>query len=176
MIKMTKKELFKLHKNTTKNAFMICRKKNSDYTGMADPFTNFRASANLGVPPERGILIRIQDKISRLNSFISRGKFEVAETIEDTVIDVVNYIILAYAMMEEKRLNGDLNVSYEKLDVKECPHCGHVISDGTDDFLMSLENDAECKSPAQILGHTKKQKNKLSLEKKSKKKVIVEGL
>lgn len=83
------------------------RKKNSDYTGgekSNDPFANFQASQVLGVDPIIGILIRVMDKIQRIRSFANDGSLKVSnETVDDAFNDIIGYIILAKAMIRERR-------------------------------------------------------------------------
>lgn len=83
------------HRICTK-AFEIMRAKNHDYASDEDPFRNFRSFGRFG------ILVRLSDKLARLQSFLENGKLKVAdETIEDTVCDIINYAIL-FQQYEEK--------------------------------------------------------------------------
>lgn len=98
-------DLFRLHHNICDRAKSIMRAKNADYTAQSsDPFANFRGSTYLGIDPVLGILLRMQDKLMRLRSFAEHGELKVVdEGIEDTAIDVVNYTILALAMLKERK-------------------------------------------------------------------------
>jgi hypothetical protein len=81
--------------NLHKQMIEIQNKKSSDYTGGRDPHWNFSKSLNAGIPVWKGILLRLQDKISRLESFATKDKFEVSdESFEDTCIDLANYALL----------------------------------------------------------------------------------
>lgn len=104
---MNNKELMELHKETMDKCFGIMKQKNSDYTGgekSQDPFANFRASSVLGVHPVKGILIRIIDKIQRINSFANDGELKVSgESVDDACEDIVNYAILIKAILTEQR-------------------------------------------------------------------------
>ena len=81
--------------------------KNSDYTGgksAVDPFANFRCSKVLDIHPVHGILLRVMDKIKRIHSFVNDGELQVPnESVEDACDDIVNYAILAKAMLLEER-------------------------------------------------------------------------
>ena len=100
---MTSEQLLALHDRLSAKAKAIMKDKNHDYTsGSADPFHNFRGSEYLGVKPEKGILLRIQDKMMRLSTFINKGKLNVAnESAEDAIIDIINYCILIKGLIED---------------------------------------------------------------------------
>ena len=107
VLEMTSKELLKLHDETCKTCRVIMEKKNSDYTGgrgATDPFANFNASKILNIHPVQGLLLRVIDKIQRIRSFTNDRKLSVPnETVEDACDDIVNYAILAKAMLMEER-------------------------------------------------------------------------
>lgn len=80
------------------------KKKNADYGGPIDPFNNFKNSEMVGVPMEKGILVRIMDKISRISILIDRnGPAEVVdEKIEDTILDGINYLNILLLRLQDK--------------------------------------------------------------------------
>src|SRR5258708_1445110 len=89
-------------------AFKIISK-NHDYAGYGDFYRNFRKSENVDIPAWKGIFVRFQDKVSRIEGFIKTGILKVKdESIRDTVIDTANYILLMYACY----LDGLKDVSY----------------------------------------------------------------
>jgi hypothetical protein len=50
------------------------------------------------------LLLRVIDKIQRIRSFTNDNELKVAnESVEDACDDIVNYAILAKAMLKEKR-------------------------------------------------------------------------
>ena len=104
---MNIEQLEKLHKETSQKCLEIMLKKNSDYTGgekSEDIFANFRTSEVLGVNPVIGIMLRVMDKIQRIRSFTEDGQLKVQEeSVDDACEDVVNYMILAKAMLKEQR-------------------------------------------------------------------------
>ena len=104
---MNIEQLEKLHKETSQKCLEIMLKKNSDYTGgekSEDIFANFRTSEILGVNPVIGIMLRVMDKIQRIRSFTEDGQLKVQEeSVDDACEDVVNYMILAKAMLKEQR-------------------------------------------------------------------------
>lgn len=101
----TKEKLLEHHKKITSNGLDILVKKNSDYSGIAgDVFANFRNAKMLNLKPEKAILVRLMDKMSRLNTFIDRENFLVnEESFQDTVVDAVNYLVILSAMVSENK-------------------------------------------------------------------------
>ena len=80
--------------------------KNRDYAGNhgTEPFANFTRCEAMGIcGTEQGFMVRITDKMSRLSSFLDSGKMHVEdESFHDTVIDVINYMVLLAAYTKEK--------------------------------------------------------------------------
>lgn len=74
-------------------------KKNHDYAGTSgDFYKNFRKSEKLGIPAWKAIYLRMQDKMSRIETFIREGHFEVEdEPFVDTLMDDDNYFFLMMA-------------------------------------------------------------------------------
>jgi len=103
----SREQLLALHDETTKLARSIMEAKNSDYTGgehAEDALANFKASLSLGVHPIIGLLLRTQDKLQRLRSFVADGKLRVTgEGPEDACNDIVNYAILCKALIREEQ-------------------------------------------------------------------------
>lgn len=81
------------------DALQLVIKKTQDYATIDDPYRNFRMSESVGVSVEKGILVRMCDKLSRIGNLIETNDPSVkSESIEDTLIDVMNYsnILLSY--------------------------------------------------------------------------------
>ena len=83
----------------------IMMKKNHDYTGgSGDPYENFNGSVEFGVAPVVGILLRVQDKMKRIQTFVDKGELKVqGESVEDALIDVQNYMDLIFGIIKGKR-------------------------------------------------------------------------
>ena len=85
--------------------------KNRDYAGNdgKEPFANFTRVESMGIcSTEQGFMTRITDKMSRLSSFIDAGKMHVKdESFNDTVIDVINYMVLLSAFIKDKEPKSD---------------------------------------------------------------------
>jgi hypothetical protein len=90
-------------------------KKNNDYTGgktATDIFANFNSSKILNIHPVQGLLLRVIDKVQRIRSFTNDKELSVPnETVEDACDDIVNYAILAKAMLMEERSQIERPVS-----------------------------------------------------------------
>ena len=75
-------------------ALELFRKKNADY---GDSFATYGPV---------GVLVRMGDKISRLNSITSKGVNLVnTESLRDTLIDLHNYSAMAVMLIDEKPKN-----------------------------------------------------------------------
>ena len=81
----------------------IIDSKNNDYARESDPFKNFRSAEVAGVNVGRAILVRILDKMSRVSNLLDREASVKDETINDTLLDMANYIAILNAYLE----NGD---------------------------------------------------------------------
>ena len=86
--------------NEARNLF---KKKNQDY---GDAFANYGAI---------GVLVRIGDKISRLQSITSRQITMVnTESLRDTLIDLHNYSAMAIMLLDENKCNNNNNNLFNK--------------------------------------------------------------
>jgi hypothetical protein len=78
-------------------------RKNHDYAGTSDPLKNLRACKRLELDPFLGVMVRLQDKWSRLEEFVKSGTLMVkSESVKDTLIDNAVYSILAIILYEEQ--------------------------------------------------------------------------
>jgi len=90
--------------------------KNQDY-GNWHPLGNFMEAEGFGVSPFKGVLIRLSDKYTRVKTLSKKADMvgEVKdESIEDTLIDMANYSILAVILFREMR-----GRSGEAVDLRE---------------------------------------------------------
>lgn len=96
-------QLLSLHRTLTEQARELMTRKNADYGANADPFANFRMSALLHIEPEFGVLLRMQDKMARLVSFLEKGELAVKEeSWSDAIIDIINYSVLLCGLLRER--------------------------------------------------------------------------
>lgn len=102
---MNIKDFIKLKQRLYKLGDNINIKKGADYAGKEDTLKNFKLIEFLNVAPsETGCFVRLCDKISRIAQYLESGVFEVEEeSLEDTVVDAMNYLCLFYAIIVEKR-------------------------------------------------------------------------
>lgn len=111
---MNKEQYLSYHRLMCDHLVEVTKKKNADYTGGSDdPFANFRQIEGLVQIPnavEIGFLTRMSDKMSRIGSFITKGKFEVEdESVHDTLLDLANYCILLSGLIKSKQSNMSVN-------------------------------------------------------------------
>jgi len=82
-------------------------RKNHDYAGEGNPLRNFYKCKEQGLEPWRGVMVRLSDKWSRLESFCRQGKLEVKdESVVDTLMDNAVYSLLAILLFEEEHGKG----------------------------------------------------------------------
>jgi hypothetical protein len=109
---MTKPQYEAMIEATFNEIVTTLRQKNADYTGVSeDPFANFRLSELEGVPPERGLMIRVQDKMQRIRSFMDQGRsFVEGESFEDAIHDIIGYMVLLKGLLLEQMQNDPLRL------------------------------------------------------------------
>lgn len=99
------KDFHKAVKGLFSECMIILMKKNKDYNTSEDAFENFKRVETLNLcSTETGILVRMNDKFSRLCNLIKCNESEVKdETVEDTLIDLINYSAILYCYLKQKR-------------------------------------------------------------------------
>lgn len=103
---MNTTELLEYHSKLCHEAREIMAKKNHDYSGSSGetPFANFMVAEQLSITmAEKGIILRITDKLMRIITFLNSGELKVSESVEDACTDILNYVILLAALMKEKQ-------------------------------------------------------------------------
>lgn len=83
--------------------------KDRDYSGVNEPFSNFRIAKRIGVKPSVGAYIRFQDKVARLENLLAmeaKGEKPSNESIEDNLMDVSAYALIILCLREEERSVG----------------------------------------------------------------------
>jgi len=76
-------------------------RKQQDYGSTTDPFANVRASVDWGIPPHIGALVRLNDKVKRLQSF-ARKRSLANESAEDSMRDIAVYAVIALVLYEQE--------------------------------------------------------------------------
>ena len=85
---MTKFDVIKSHTERDIRCRAEMEYKSDSYSWGPDPFKNFRKYGLLG------ILVRMNDKLERLESIVASGRIEegmCGESVEDTCRDLINY-------------------------------------------------------------------------------------
>lgn len=75
--------------------------KDNDYSSTGLPMGNLRKCEDAGIEAWRGCIVRMGDKISRLENFLGNVEYQVDEKAEDTIIDLANYAILTSCLIKE---------------------------------------------------------------------------
>ncbi len=106
---ITTDQLLSIHHQLCESARALMERKNHDYSGEGDtPFLNFEQCENLKLcSTEAGLLVRLSDKLTRLACFLRTGELKVEdEKLEDTVLDMLNYVVLFAAYCRQKTNTG----------------------------------------------------------------------
>lgn len=79
-------------------------RKNAGYTGDSqDRWANFRLSESFGVSTFLGVMVRMSDKWIRITNLIKNPEFDmVGEAIEDTLLDLASYALIAVCILRER--------------------------------------------------------------------------
>lgn len=81
-------------------------RKQADYGTDNDPFANIRASAEFGIRPVLGAILRANDKVNRIKIWILKGALK-NESIEDSLRDNAVYNIIALVLLEQEQTLED---------------------------------------------------------------------
>jgi len=82
-------------------------KKQSDYGRAQAPFANIEASEEWGVDPWVGSMIRLNDKVRRLQKPATGGTL-ANEGVLDSLMDIAVYALIAYVMYERDNTEPNL--------------------------------------------------------------------
>jgi hypothetical protein len=89
---------------TFEKCLHIAIAKNSDYGGSKQsPYNNFLNAKAVGVTVERGILVRMMDKMSRISTLLDKDPKVVGEGIEDTLDDLINYTAILKSYINQNK-------------------------------------------------------------------------
>ncbi|MDD3493412.1 MAG: nucleotide modification associated domain-containing protein [Candidatus Thermoplasmatota archaeon] len=76
-------------------------RKNQNYAEAGDPLSNLKGCARIGLSPLTGVIVRLQDKWSRIEQLVKGQPDLVGESLEDTLIDSAIYALLAIILLRE---------------------------------------------------------------------------
>jgi len=77
-------------------------RKQADYGKGDDPFANVRSSEEWGVDGWKGAMIRLNDKVKRLQNYSRNGTLK-NEGVEDSFMDIAVYAVIAYVLWEQEQ-------------------------------------------------------------------------
>lgn len=103
---MTTKQFLKRIEEIYGSSLEIAKRKNHDYAGEGNPFKNFGLCESVGIcSTEKGILVRMTDKLQRISNLIDKDAQVKDESILDTLQDLANYSIILRVYLESKKLD-----------------------------------------------------------------------
>ncbi len=126
---MNRGQLIHLHMELCGEARKLLEKKNADYARVGDPFSNFRLYVTLGLSETvpQAILTRMVDKFSRIINFSKRGEFKVSdENIDDTIKDLINYLILLRGSFDDDKTIEELKEQLEESQKEQSMRDGEI--------------------------------------------------
>jgi hypothetical protein len=95
-----------------KEALELFIKKNKDY---GDAFANYGPV---------GVIVRMGDKIQRLNSVSKHGVTLInSESIRDTLIDLHNYAAMAVMLLDEQKAKDNNRNQFSSMNIAEPKNC-----------------------------------------------------
>lgn len=105
---MTKDALKEFHVKTFQKCLNTMLQKNEDYNGHEDALGNFKDVEERSITSsEVGVRVRINDKYNRMcNLFATRSNGSHDESLDDTIDDMINYLIILKAVMQDKCLTN----------------------------------------------------------------------
>ena len=107
---MTLSEVNELHAHVCDTAAALRARKAHDYSPGEDSLASLKACELLGIcTASQGILIRMQDKLSRLSALAEKKAGVVKEeSVTDTVLDLINYSVLFLAVRDDAGYELDI--------------------------------------------------------------------
>lgn len=102
---MERNELLQLAETTFKTCISIMDKKGHDYAGVGnDALKNFKAVEFFEVTSvPTGVVVRLTDKFARVCNLLTLKAATVDESIEDTINDMINYLVILKASLIENK-------------------------------------------------------------------------
>jgi len=106
---MRVKKFLRILKDIQKQEIDIIINKSHDYANKENIFSNFEiVSKIVGCNPEIVFLTMIGIKIARLSELLTNKKVPKNEAIEDTILDMRNYLGLLYGFLKNNK-KGEKN-------------------------------------------------------------------
>lgn len=136
------RELFIQHlENNQRDDLATVKSKNQDYADGADPFQNFRMVEDAGlISAEKGIAVRMSDKLQRIFNLLDSEASVKDETIADTLSDLRNYAnILQVYLQQEKGSDTRLKQVSLETDTDDYNRDGDLIDWETAEITVDSE-------------------------------------
>jgi len=112
-------------------------KKQADYGREGDPFANVRGSEEWGIEGWVGAMVRLNDKLRRLQAYAKKGTLE-NEGVEDSFKDMAVYALIALCLWEEEhRSKNGVRMMHSKFPPEP----------RTDPQAAPIEKITECRYP-----------------------------
>lgn len=86
-------------------AGLLHAKKQRDYGKDDDPFANVRATEDWGIAGWVGAMVRLTDKVKRLQTYALNGSL-ANEGVVDSFMDIAVYALIARVLYEEEQAKG----------------------------------------------------------------------
>ncbi len=101
---MTQQELLEYIEDRHKKSIELIKSKSQDYAKPdSDTLSNFKNSTIIEVSLERGILVRMMDKISRISNLLDKDPAVVGESIDDSIMDLINYTFILGSVLNQRK-------------------------------------------------------------------------
>lgn len=82
-------------------------KKAHDYGIDDDPHANFNQAVDFGIDPFVGLMLRLNDKVTRVKNFVKKGRL-ANESVEDALRDISVYANIGRVMLANRSKERNL--------------------------------------------------------------------
>lgn len=102
---MSNKEFHELMVNTFEKCQAIARSKGEDYTkGSKDALANFKEGGiDINIDPKKVAWIFMNKHYQAITNYVKTGGQSESEPIDERIKDMINYLVLMYALIVEER-------------------------------------------------------------------------
>jgi len=101
--------------NILDDCFEMLKKKNADYADYnIGPFSNFENVTKLGLDVKDSFFVRMTDKVSRIINLLDKNPTLTSETLVDTCMDLINYLVLYETYLSGVRTNDEFLEAIKK--------------------------------------------------------------
>lgn len=97
---MNQEQFYASIQKTFTDGLGLIKVKNADYANSTNPFRNFESANIAGLEVDRAILVRVLDKLARVSNLLSKDPAVVEETVNDTILDAINYLAIMKTYIE----------------------------------------------------------------------------